>query len=112
MAQQTFSWFPDQASQLDEAPRVRVTKFGDGYESRTPEGINTIQMKWSLTFTRGRDEALAIRDFLRDHGASLSFAWTNPFEELGSYVCRSWKTSPDRGKISVTATFEQVFEVV
>lgn len=110
MAATTFGWFPDAAAEATEEPKVTVTKLGDGYESRMANTINSSPESWSLTFTKTRTEALAIRAFLRARGASQSFNWTTPFNETGTFVCRKWKCVPDRGKLTISCTFEQVFE--
>lgn len=110
MTMPVFTWFPDRGSQHSAKPNVNVTKFGDGYEVRVPVGINNQPMKWTLTFDRTRDEALAILAFLRQQGAVQAFQWTNPLQEQGVYVCRSWKSDQQGGSIRITCDFEQVFE--
>lgn len=112
MAKRTFNWFPDTASEAADDPAVNVTKYGDGYEARNGESLNTNRQSWRLTFTRARitGEGLAIRQFLRDHEGVQAFIWKNPFEETGTYVARKWSTKSDQGIIVVTATFEEVFE--
>ena len=110
MATQTFSWYPDASSQQSCKPAVQVTKFGDGYETRVAVGINTMPMKWSLSFDRAQAVGKAILDFLRARGGVEVFYWTNPMGEAGKYVCREWKTEHPPGGIRVTCDFEQVFE--
>ena len=110
MARETFTWFPESASELDETPKVNVVKYGDGYEARFTEGVNTLAQTWVLKFTDKRAVALQVRAFLKRQGAVLSFIWTNPFGEQGIYVCDKWTSSADRGKLTVSATFRQVFE--
>lgn len=112
MAKRTFGWFPDVASEASEEPAVNVTKYGDGYESRTSDTMNVNRQNWRVTFTRGRasGESLAIRQFLQDHQGKDSFLWTNPFGELLTVVARKWTAKSDRGEITVSTTFEQVFE--
>ena len=46
----TFTWNPDFQAQVQYAPRVTVTTFGDGYEQRVQFGINANAQKWNLTF--------------------------------------------------------------
>ena len=110
MPLQTFSWKPDIESQQSCKPSVQVTKFGDGYEARLAMGINTMPMKWSLQFTKGRTEALDIVNFLRARGAVQAFNWTNPLDEAGVYVCREWKVTSKAGGLLISCEFEQVFE--
>jgi phage-related protein len=109
---QTFSWFPDASVQKSVEPRVRVAKFGDGYEQRVRDGINTAPEKWSLTFTGGAEEVNAIDAFLKLAGGADYFYWTTPQGMAGKFVCRSWKFARERGsKSSISCDFEQVFDL-
>lgn len=111
MPRQTFNWFPDKGSQLDREPAVSVVKFGDGYESRTPMGINANPQKWTLRFTRAIGIAEAIEAFLEARGGYESFVWTNPRRQPGIYVCRKWSLArAEMGMGVVSCVFEQVFE--
>lgn len=114
MAYQTFSWLPDSASVVSIEPTVNVTKFGDGYESRVADVINTVKRSWACVFTKGRvdGEAVAINNFLRARRAVEAFIWVDPLGETGVWVCRKWTLKTDRGELVVTATFEEVFESV
>lgn len=107
---QTFTWMPEFEASLQEKPRVNVTKFGDGYEQRTPQGINNNPQKWSLQFSSSNASFPEILAFLRTHNGATAFDWTNPLEEEGVYVCREWKLSRKMGVNVITMDFEQVFE--
>lgn len=112
MALQTFPWFPDTEGSEEHEPKVQVTKFGDGYEARAAQGMNSDPATWPLSFTRGGAEALAIRAFLKARGAVEAFNWTNPFGETGTYVCDKWTVKRKGGDVlEISATFRQVFEV-
>lgn len=106
---QTFTWFPDTDSTCDTKTNVVATKFGDGYEARTPRGLNYIAMNWALKFTRDRVEAMEVITFLRQQGGHKAFIWSTPLGESGYYVCREWSSLQRRGLTEVTAKFEQVF---
>lgn len=106
----TFIWYPDSESQESVEPKVTTTKFGDGYEQRTPVGINNAPGKWSVKFTRTPEESAAIRAFLKARGGHEAFNWTNPLEEAGQYVCRKWSIARAAGTITLSCEFEQVFE--
>ena len=111
MADLTFTWYPDADSTSSCKPTVDVTKFGDGYELRVPNGLNHLPMKWSLSFTREAVEAGEILAFLRERGGSKAFNWTTPNEETGVYVCREWQHRQMKGgTLQITCDFEQVFE--
>lgn len=107
----TFTWYPDADSQHTCTPSVTVVKFGDGYELRQSSGVNNTPDKWSLQFQRTRTEATDILNFLRARAAVEAFNWTNPLNEAGVYVCRSWRATSKSGGILVSCDFERVYEV-
>lgn len=108
----TFTWFPDASFQKRVDPKVRLARFGDGYEQRIRDGINTMPQKWSLTFTGSRNEIDPIDAFLTEHGGADYFLWTTPDQVQGKYVCRSWTKKRERSvKVSIDAEFEQVFDL-
>lgn len=112
MAKLTFGWFPDTAASNSVEPAVNVTKFGEGYEARTSDSINVVRRNWAMTFSRGRDsgECQDIVAFLKARKGRESFLMVDPLNEPGTWVVRKWVVEPDRGKIKVTANFEEVFE--
>lgn len=109
----TFVWVATYGSKETIKPNVVVTQFGDGYESRTPVGMNTQRRKWDLNFdNRPNATADAIESFLKARGAVEAFDWTPPYGGAGKWVCREWSSAPTSPNTrSVTATFEEVFEV-
>lgn len=111
MTRPVFTWLPEFESSMDQEPAVNVTKFGDGYEQRAALGINNNPQKWTLQFTSSNKEAQEALDFVQARNAVESFTWTNPFEQTGTYVCRSWKTQRKQGVNVLQLSFEQVFEV-
>lgn len=107
----TFTWVPDYDATLNTKPRVRVIKFGDGYEQRQGEGINRQPRTYTLTFKRPYAEIDAIAAFLYARGGLESFDYTHPRRQPGVFVCREWvRTSLARGVDSMAATFEEVYE--
>lgn len=110
MSRQTFTWSPEWDSAMEQEPKVTTTKFGDGYELRAALGINNNPQKWSLTFSAGTAQAQEALDFVRARNGVEAFSWTNPLEETGVYVCRSWKLARKQGVNVLTMSFEQVFE--
>jgi phage-related protein len=109
----TFIWTPDFGVAAAYKPRVRVAQFGDGYQQRVADGINTATDRWSLTFAVRDDvEATAILDFLRARGAFEAFNWTPPTESTPiAVVCREWSRTFDRHQQNtISATFDRVHE--
>jgi phage-related protein len=108
----TFTYVPDWGAQEDHAPRVKVAKFGDGYEQRGADGLNSDMGVYNLRFSiRNDTEAQGIMDFLKLRGGLENFDWTPPGGTLGRYVCRSWSRVREAYNNNiVTAKFEQVPE--
>lgn len=109
----TFTWTPDFGLAANYKPRVRTAQFGDGYQQRVADGINTAQDKYDLTFTARTDtEASAILAFLKARAGVEAFDWT-PAGEVTAIraVCREWNRTFDKNNLNtVTASFERVYE--
>lgn len=110
MARQTFSWQPNFESKLSQEPKISVTKFGDGYEQRTPNGINNNPEVWSVEFTRSSASYPDVLTFIQARGGVESFYWTTPFQQTKVFVCRKWSIVRKEGHTVLTMDFEQVFE--
>lgn len=111
MAKQKFEWNPDLGAENQVKPRVTVTKFGDGYESRVAVGINSKPKSWRVTFTRNYPEFSQILAFIEARGGVDAFEWKDPLNQTGIYVARDWSyTQQSPGVYKLTATFDQVFE--
>ena len=109
----TFTYAPDYSAQVSIKPRVRSIQFGDGYEQRQADGINTQPQRWNLTFAnRSNTDTIAITGFLSARGAVEAFDWTPPDSTASiKVICREWQKTMNRFNINtVTASFEQVFE--
>lgn len=106
----TFTYAPDQDVNLTKSPKVRAARFGDGYQQRAIEGINTQPRSWSLSFTRNAADIAAIEAFLVARGGVEAFDWTPYTGVAGRWVCSEWRLtelSPDSQSLS--ATFEEVY---
>lgn len=110
MARQTFTWRSNFESKLSQEPKVNVTKFGDGYEQRTPSGINNNPETWAVEFTRSSASYPDVLAFIQARGGVESFYWATPFEQTKIFVCRKWDLVKKQGHIVLTMNFEEVFE--
>jgi phage-related protein len=109
-----FFWTPSYAPSINSEPTVNIVKFGDGYEQRSPENINSNLLKVSLNFDK-RDEAetKAISHFLHQRGAQEAFVFTppSPYNSMKKFVCRSWDVTMNfQNNYSISATFEEVVD--
>lgn len=106
----TFTWSPAPGAAQDKTPRVRASQFGEGYQQRTPDGINTIARVWTLTFRRVTADVDAIDAFLTARNGAESFIWTPPTGAAGKFICKKWgETVPALVLQEISATFEEVF---
>ena len=107
-----FTYTPDYGAEKDIKPNVRQSKFGDGYQQRQANGINTMPGTWPLTFSLRTDtEADAVEAFLVARAGGEAFDWTPPSGAAGKYVCMAWRRRKDRYNLNtITCTFEQVYE--
>lgn len=108
----TWTYTPDFGADLNEKPRVLTAQFGDGYEQRVGDGINTRPRTWRLSFNTRTDAEIApILAFLRARNGVEAFDWTDPDGVAGKFVCREWQRTPVKfGVNNLSATFVEVFE--
>lgn len=107
-----FNWIPDQG--VTERPTFDVNKvrFGDGYEQRSVNGINSTRQIWDMKFTlRTKTEILAIDAFIKARKGVTSFTWTTPKGETLRFKCEIFSSSGNHDNDwNAAATFEQVHE--
>lgn len=109
---------PDKGLSRQSTPRIRVAKFGDGYEQRIANGINPIEETFSVTFNnRPAAEIDDIIGYLASLGGVSSFDFTFPDdngvggETTIKVVCDTYsQTYTHDGYPSATATFRRVYE--
>tara|TARA_B100000614_G_scaffold262313_1_gene295220 strand:- start:2707 stop:3249 length:543 start_codon:yes stop_codon:yes gene_type:complete len=109
-----FFWIPSYSPTISTEPAVRTLKFGDGYEQRSPDGINTNLLKISLNYDN-RDEAeiTAISHFLHQRGGSEAFAYLppSPYSSMKKFVCRQWDVTMNfDNNYSIKVDLEEVVE--
>lgn len=80
MTTQIFTWTPDQGLSESREPSIRATRFGDGYEQRAANGINSDLSKFPVSFSgRSLTEAQLIWNFLEARGGTEAFLWSPPY---------------------------------
>tara|TARA_B110000879_G_scaffold129192_1_gene169852 strand:+ start:225 stop:626 length:402 start_codon:yes stop_codon:yes gene_type:complete len=76
---------PDKSMAKQSTPRVLVSNFGDGYEQRIADGINTLNEVYTLTFaTRLKEDIDDIVAFLDGKGGVSSFPLILPDSNVTS----------------------------
>lgn len=106
----TFTWSPAPGAAQVKTPRVRTAVFGDGYQQRVGDGINTVARVWNLTFRRLTVDIDAIDAFLTARNGVESFTWTPPSGATGKFICKNWSQNIPAPQLQeISATFEEVF---
>lgn len=109
---------PDKGLTLSNKPKIHLSTFGDGYEHRIADGINTLVQSFSLSFTtRPKAEIDDIVDFFESKEAITAFDYTISDTNSGGnertikVVCDSWnQTWAYDNFYSLTANFRRVYE--
>jgi phage-related protein len=116
---------PDKGLTRNSTPKVLVAKFGDGYEQRLPNGINSINETFSATFNnRTKEEIDDITGYLASLKGATSFTYTIPDitqtsnvapdtagERRLKVVCENYSQVYNYGDFySAMATFRRVYE--
>jgi len=107
-----FLWVPSYGLTVRQEPKVKTVKFGDGYEQRVPDGINTSLLMIDYSFdNRKLSEATAILHFLFQRAAHEPFMYTPlaPYDTQKLFVCRTWEHNQVFvDNFSIKARFEEV----
>jgi phage-related protein len=109
---------PDKSFSNVFKPRVHLATFGDGYEQRLVDGINSIPQEFTLQFNkRTKEEVDNIIAFLESLKGATSFNFTIPDtnssgdERTLRVVCDNFQQSYDYGDFySCSAKFRRVYE--
>ena len=110
---------PDRFFSKASKPRVLVAKFGDGYEQRLADGINTIEQTFDVSFVnRSKTEIDDIMAYFDAKGGVTAFNFTIPDSNVGSpaetvikVVCDTYnQVYVQTDCYTCTATFRRVYE--
>ena len=108
---------PDKSMTRSTKPKVLFAQFGDGYEQRLADGINTLEETFQVSFnTRTKEEKDDIVAFFENKAGVTAFTYTipdsnNSGETAIKVVCSTWnKTWAYGDYYSATATFKRVYE--
>ena len=104
-----FNWIPLAETITSHKPKVRTARFGDGYEQRSQDGINSDLISIALKFDGKDDEMEALLRFLKERRGVESFYYTHKFGVRKLFVCQDWsRVDLDGLSSEVSATFREV----
>ena len=107
---------PDRGLSRKAISRVRVAKFGDGYEQRIVDGINNIEESYRVKFSNRAKASVddIVAFFESRKGASFNFTipdTNNSGETTIKVVCGDYSLNYDNDTTySCSATFRRVYE--
>ena len=107
-----FFWIPSYNLTVNNSPRVRTIKFGDGWEQRMADGLNSTLLQLDVSFdNRDLYEAGAILHFLDQRAGVESFFFypPDPFTAKKLWVCDSHSLVINYyNNYTIKATFREV----
>ena len=109
---------PDKTMSRSSEPKVLISKFGDGYEQRVTDGINSLQETYSVQFkTRTKEFIDDVVVFLDAQKGVSKFAFRIPESNSGGgekeikVVCNTYNTVYEYDNFyTLTATLRRVYE--
>jgi phage-related protein len=112
---------PDKSLNRSSKPKVHLATFGDGYEQRLADGINSVKETYSLSFkTRAKAEIDDIAGYFDSLKGATAFSFTIPdsngseasgTETTIKVVCDDFSITYDYGDFySASAKFRRVYE--
>jgi phage-related protein len=116
---------PDKTLSRASKPKVHLATFGDGYEQRLADGINSVKEEFTVSFqTRPKADIDNIVGYLGSLKGATAFNFTIPDsnqlsssgglttgEQIVKVVCDSFDTTYDYGNFySASAKFRRVNE--
>ncbi|MBQ0306852.1 phage tail protein [Providencia rettgeri] len=104
-----FNWPIKPGMKADFSPRVRSVRFGDGYEQRKSDGLNSQLKKFNVNLSLPLEKADQALEFLARHGGVKSFLF-QPIKSQPAVVvvCRKWSSDDGNIRKTINAEFEQV----
>jgi len=112
---------PDKSLKRSSKPKIHLATFGDGYEQRLADGINSVKETYSVSFaTRPKADIDDIVAFFESKQGVTAFDFTIPdsngseaggTETTIKVVCDDFDISYDYGDFySASAKFRRVYE--
>ena len=104
---------PQYGASRNSKPRFKKIQFGDGYQQRSSDGLNTNLKTYSLSFKGDPALVKQVEDFLGARAANglEAFEWTTPEGTVIAVTCEEWGYTFDNyGWSTLSATFNQVAE--
>jgi len=112
-----FWWKPSYNTKVSATPRVKINQFGNGYQQRIQDGLNTNLLDFQLVFeNRSENETVSILHFLHQRNGQQSFIYNLPTIYAKStsnlntrFICPEWISSyASYNNYNIEARFQEV----
>lgn len=106
---------PDWGFADEPSADIKRIKFGDGYELRTPVGLNYTKRKWAPVWSYlTKEQSDIIYEFIVPKLNFTAFNWTHPVEDVQyAVLCTSINRTHDTyGNYVIHLNLEQDFNPV
>ncbi len=94
--------------------KILEAGFGDGYNQRAADGLNSVQDSWSILWRARADADIkTLTDFFRDKKGYEAFEWQAPGDTtIKLWTCQDYTKTPiTAGYSTLKATFKQEFDI-
>jgi phage-related protein len=96
-----FWWKASYNAKINNKPRVKINQFGNGYQQRITDGLNTSLIEFTLNFeNRSEKETVSILHFLQQMNGKQSFIYNLPTIYSKSnlnlntmFICPEWSAN-------------------
>ncbi|MBT2771309.1 phage tail protein [Halomonas sp. ISL-60] len=101
----------DVGAQLQFNFNTNIVNFGDGYEQRSENGINSVRETIDVTLSLLTDaDMLLVLNFIKEHSNAKPFYFTFYINETKLYTCESFsKTVVEKGRNTIAMQLRECF---
>ncbi|WP_096953935.1 phage tail protein [Escherichia coli] len=104
-----FHWLPEDGMKTENKPSIKTVRFGDGYEQRSPNGLNHSLRVFTCDFKVEANERDSFEEFLARHEGYKSFFWRPPgINRKIRVVCRTWSATEHITYTDFSCQFDEV----
>ena len=97
------NWCPAIPAQQQWAERMRKAQFGDGYEQRTLDGINSLRRRWQLRYEMKTSDIIAAMVAYLSAQKGNAFSFYDPSSATTYQVtCDEWQVDWQTAKFTVS----------
>lgn len=103
-----FHWLPEDGMKTEHKPSIKTVRFGDGYEQRSPNGLNHSQRVFTCDFRVEANERDSFEQFYSGMEV-INLFWRPPGVNRNiRVVCRTWSATEHITYTDFSCQFDEV----